>query len=64
MSEKARTVELREKVRIKCFCGLWLSAGETGDGEPYVVHPVPACQRYLDTEPADFLQALRKKYSP
>lgn len=54
-----------EQVRIKCFCGLWLTAGHYGpDEEPCMMHPEPACQRYIDEDPVEFLRALRMKYSP
>jgi len=58
-------VHITEQVKVKCFCGLWVTAGHSGpDDEPCLLHPVPACKKYMDMEPADFLKALRKKYAP
>ena len=58
-------VRITGQVKVKCFCGLWVTAGYSGpDKEPCLVHPVPACERYMKTEPENFLKALRRRYSP
>jgi len=60
-----KSIQITEQLRIKCFCGLWVTAGHHGpDEEPCLLHPDPACEKYLEMEPVDFLRALRKKYSP
>lgn len=44
---------------VKCFCGLMIAVGHA-DGKPMLLHPEPACERFMSDEPADkFLRALR-----
>jgi len=65
VNKQGDVVEITGQVRVKCYCGLWVTAGHQGaDREPVLLHPEPACERYMKTEPVAFLRALRKKYSP
>jgi hypothetical protein len=63
-SKPGDSFDLVEKVRVKCSCGLWVTCGYQDDGEPALIHPVPACAFYMQTDPVIFLRTLRKRYSP
>jgi hypothetical protein len=57
-------LNIRERVRVKCTCGLWVVAGFEGpQDEPILLHPTPACEFYLKHAPDVFLRKLRKKYA-
>lgn len=59
-----RLSEVRKPVvRVKCFCGEWITVGEDDQGDPCLAHELPPCPRYLQPEPMqDFLRALRQHY--
>lgn len=47
---KQPDMQIIERLKVKCFCGLWVIAGHHGPN--------------LETDPADFLKALRLRCSP
>lgn len=58
-------MSIEGRIRAKCFCGQWVTVGYKNPGnEPVILHPQPACQRFLKDEPLDqFLSELRRHWS-
>jgi hypothetical protein len=50
-------------VRMNCpFCGLYVEAGNNIiEGKPGVLHAQPPCEMFLRLDPADYLEACRKR---
>ncbi len=48
-------------LRVKCWCGLWVTVVESSRG-PALLHAPPACQRFLDEPITEFLHNLRVHY--
>ncbi len=50
---------MADGVRFKCiFCDGWCDAYASGE----VMHTMPACQTFLDTDVLDYVQANREHY--
>lgn len=54
----ADETEVRPVLRVLCFCGCWVTVGETDRG-PVLLHATPACDRFLDTPIDQFLHDIR-----
>lgn len=60
------SVDVVERLRVRCPCGGLVIVGDvkeegtSGGGVPAAMHIVPACKRYIDMEPADFLKWIRE----
>lgn len=50
--------EVRPVLRVLCFCGCWVTVGETDQG-PVLLHATPACDRFLETPIDQFLHDVR-----
>ncbi len=57
-------IEMRPKLRVLCVgCQQWVTIGECGpDNDPAVLHPLPECKLFLDTDLLTYIQTLRRHY--
>jgi hypothetical protein len=60
---KSESVPFFEQARVKCSgCDQIVHVGYQGDektGTPAILHPLPYCLHYANTEFFDYLQSLR-----
>jgi len=61
--EPGGEVKVRQQLRVRCTCGLWVILGETGPkNEPIALHPMPQCKLFIETDLLEYVRTLRQHY--
>jgi len=56
-------VDVRPQAHVLCTCGLWVCIGEFGEkDEPIVLHPLPQCKLFVETDLLVYIRTLRQHY--
>lgn len=55
-------INVKQKIRVRCLCGLWVVLGETDSHGPIALHPLPQCKLFKGTDLLEYIRTLRQHY--